>query len=92
MPLKRLPLDIFPMSFTYSVKHLKREWGWEGRWTEREIRIIFCYSTSIWMFKVPISEMWRHSFTHMTECESVKFNVEQASVPVVGSVLRFDRL
>lgn len=29
-------LDFLLKSFTQSVKNLKREWGWNGRWKEKD--------------------------------------------------------
>lgn len=54
----------------------------EGR-REKEIKIIFCYPTSILMFKVQSSQEWRRSFIHMTEPEFLKVNVEQVTVSVL---------
>lgn len=54
-----------------------------GRKVEGERKIIFCHPTSIWMFKVPNSQEWRHLFTHMTEPEFVKVNIKQVTVSVL---------
>lgn len=63
----------------------------EGRRREKDIKIIFCYPTSILMFKVLRSQEWRRSFIHMTEPGFVKVNVEPVTVSVL-KCFEFERL
>ena len=62
---------------------IQRKNGWDETCKkEKEIKIIFCHPTSIWVFKVPNSGVQVYSLIHMTEAEFVKVDVEQVNVCV----------
>lgn len=65
--------------------------GWKCK-RQKEIKIIFCHPTSIWVFKVPDSGEQVHSLIHMTEAEFLKVDVEQVKSLCSKVFLHFERL